>query len=40
MFKDPYFFDFVTYEKGIMGKRVVDELVRNITKLIMERICW
>jgi len=36
MFKDPYLFDFVTYQEGIIEKKVEDELVTNITKLLME----
>ena len=36
MFKDPYLFDFLTYHDGVMEKRVEDELVTNITKLLME----
>ena len=36
MFKDPYLFVFLTYHEGVMEKRVEDELVANITKLLME----
>ena len=34
--KDPYIFDFVTYRKGMVEREVESELVKNITKLLLE----
>ena len=34
--KDPYIFDFITAGEGIEEKDVVDEMVRNITALLLE----
>jgi len=34
--KDPYIFDFVTYRKGMVEREVENELVKNITKLLLE----
>ena len=36
IFKDPYLFDFLTYEEGIVEKEIEDVLVSNVTKLLME----
>ena len=35
-FKDPYIFDFVTAEQGAAEKDVEDEMVRNVTSLLLE----
>jgi predicted nuclease of restriction endonuclease-like (RecB) superfamily len=34
--KDPYIFDFVEYRKGMVEREVEGELVKNITKLLLE----
>jgi predicted nuclease of restriction endonuclease-like (RecB) superfamily len=34
--KDPYIFDFVAYREGMAEREVEAELVRNITKLLLE----
>ena len=36
VFKDPYFFDFMTYQENILEKQVEEALVTNITNLLME----
>ncbi|MCL1989616.1 MAG: DUF1016 domain-containing protein [Defluviitaleaceae bacterium] len=36
VFKDPYLFDFMTYQEDIIEKQVEDSLVANVTKLLME----
>ena len=35
-FKDPYIFDFVTAEEGTAEKDVEDEMVRDVTSLLLE----
>jgi predicted nuclease of restriction endonuclease-like (RecB) superfamily len=34
--KDPYMFDFIQYRKGMDEEEIEDELVKNITKLLLE----
>ena len=34
--KDPYMFDFVPYREGMIEREIENELVKNITKLILE----
>jgi len=34
--KDPYMFDFVQYSEGMVEREIENELVKNITKLILE----
>lgn len=34
--KDPYVFDFITYREGMAERDIESELVKNITKLILE----
>ena len=34
--KDPYIFDFVTADEGVEEKTLEDEMVRNITGLLLE----
>jgi len=34
--KDPYIFDFIEYRKGMVEREIECELVRNITKLLLE----
>jgi len=34
--KDPYIFDFVLYRKGMAEREIEDELVKNVTKLLLE----
>ena len=36
VFKDPYLFDFMTYQEDIFEKQIEDSLVENITQLLME----
>jgi predicted nuclease of restriction endonuclease-like (RecB) superfamily len=34
--RDPYLFDFICYRDGMVEREVEDELVRNVTKLLLE----
>jgi predicted nuclease of restriction endonuclease-like (RecB) superfamily len=34
--KDPYIFDFIDYRKGMVEREIESELVKNITKLLLE----
>ena len=34
--KDPYIFDFIEYRKGMVEREIENELVKNITKLLLE----
>ena len=34
--KDPYIFDFIGYRKGMVEREIENELVKNITKLLLE----
>lgn len=34
--KDPYIFDFITAEEGIEERTIEDEMVRNVTSLLLE----
>ena len=34
--KDPYIFDFIEYRKGMIERQIEAELVKNITKLLLE----
>ncbi|MCL2077503.1 MAG: PDDEXK nuclease domain-containing protein [Oscillospiraceae bacterium] len=34
--KDPYMFDFIQYREGMRERAIEDELVKNITKLLLE----
>jgi len=34
--KDPYVFDFIEYSDGMIEREIEDELVKNITKLLLE----
>jgi len=36
MLKDPYVFDFVEYRKGMAEREIENELVNNVTKLLLE----
>jgi predicted nuclease of restriction endonuclease-like (RecB) superfamily len=36
MMKDPYKFDFIDYRDGMVEREIEDELVKNITKLLLE----
>lgn len=36
VFKDPYLFDFISYENDMVEKEIEDILVTNITKMLME----
>lgn len=36
IFKDPYFFDFITLEDKIIEKEIEDIMIANVTKLLME----
>ena len=36
VFKDPYLFDFISYEDDMLEKEIEDVLVANITKMLME----
>jgi predicted nuclease of restriction endonuclease-like (RecB) superfamily len=34
--KDPYMFDFIQYREGMIEREIEKELVKNITKLLLE----
>jgi predicted nuclease of restriction endonuclease-like (RecB) superfamily len=34
--KDPYIFDFIPFKKGMLERELEDELVKNVTKLLLE----
>jgi predicted nuclease of restriction endonuclease-like (RecB) superfamily len=34
--RDPYIFDFIQYREGMIEREIEDELVKNITKLLLE----
>lgn len=34
--KDPYIFDFITYRQGMVEREIENELVKNVTKLLLE----
>ncbi len=36
MIKDPYMFDFIQYREGMIEREIESELVKNITKLLLE----
>jgi len=36
IFKDPYFFDFITLDEKIIEKEIEDIMIANVTKLLME----